>query len=164
MQRKKICGRRGDVSFYHSVYGWMARLAGGPTRKQFKESRAFKRARENSSEFTMCAQVSSEVRREIILCTKEKDKTLYHRLMKLMRLVANDDRISLRGQRDPCKGMLTAEGQERLRDFKIGKNLNLYEVLAKSGYLKPADCTPEKNVFIETGQTACRIMVRKGKK
>jgi hypothetical protein len=134
-QRKKIWGRRGDVCYYPSVYGWMARLAGGPSRKQFMKSAAFARARENSSEFSLCAKMAGEVRREVILYTKKLDKKLYHRLMKLMRLLANDDTGSVRGKRDPRTGMNTEEGQKRLKSFKITRRLYLYKVLVKSGYL-----------------------------
>ena len=118
------------------MFGWLVRRKGGPSRKQFKTSPAFIRSRENSEEFTTCARAAASVRRLVITHTAHKDKTLYHRLMKLMRLLANNDQRSLRGKRDPMKGMLTVQAQARLKEFKISENLCLYDILLIAGFFK----------------------------
>jgi len=143
----KISGTFDDLSFYHSVFGWLVRRKGGPGRRQFKTSPAFARSRENSAEFTACARTASSIRRLLMIRTAQKDKTLYHRLIKLMRLLANDDQSSLRGKRDPLKGMQTMQGQARLKEFKISGDLCLYDILLGAGLLKECqDRVTERNI------------------
>jgi len=130
----KISGTLDDLSFYHSVFGWLIRTKGGPTRKQFKTSPSFARSRENSDEFVTCARAAASIRQLVLNYTGNKDKTLYHRLMKLMRLLANDDNVSRRGARDPLKGMLTTQGRHRLRHFEITGGLSLHTVLVTTNF------------------------------
>ncbi|PBQ34676.1 hypothetical protein CNR22_23835 [Sphingobacteriaceae bacterium] len=132
----KLSGTVNGISFYKSVFGWLVRAKGGPKRKQFKTSPAFVRSRENSEEFTACARAASTIRRLVIRHTGYKDKTLYHRLMKLMRLLADNDKESLRGKRDPMKGMQTRQAQALLKEFKITKDLCLYDILLIAGFIK----------------------------
>jgi|GEM_PF-6432959 len=143
----KISGTFDDLSFYHSVFGWLVRRKGGPGRRQFKTSPAFARSRENSAEFTACARTASSIRRLVMIRTAYKDKTLYHRLIKLMRLLANDDTLALRGLRDPLKGMQTIQGQARLKEFKISGELCLYDILLGAGFFKEGrDKVTERNI------------------
>jgi hypothetical protein len=139
----KISGTIDDLSFYKSVFGWLVRRKGGPTRKQFKSSPAFERSRENSSEFTRCSQAASAMRKLIIKHTSIKHKTIYHRLIKLMRLLANADQTSPRGRRDPLKDMHTKQGQLLLKDFEITPELTLYKLLVSVGLLKAASVSTE---------------------
>ena len=143
----KISGTFDDLSFYHSVFGWLVRRKGGPGRKQFKTSPAFARSRENSAEFTACARAASSIRRLVMIRTVQKDKTLYHRLIKLMRLLANDDTQALRGLRDPLNGMQAMQGQARLKEFKISGDLCLYDILLGAGLFKECrDKVTERNI------------------
>ncbi len=132
----KISGTIDELSFYKSVFGWLVRRKGGPTRKHFKTSPSFARSRDNSSEFTLCSQAASAIRKLIIKHTGLKDKTLYHRLIKLMRLLANADQTSVRGQRDPLKGIHTAEGKLLLKNFEITTGFTLFCLLITLGYIK----------------------------
>ncbi|PBQ32699.1 hypothetical protein CNR22_13250 [Sphingobacteriaceae bacterium] len=132
----KLSGTVYGISFYHSVFGWLARCKGGPSRKQFKTSPVFVRSRENSEEFTTCARAAAALRRLVIKHTAHRDKSLYHRLMKLMRLLADNDKDSLRGKRDPMKGMQTIEARALLKEFKISENLCLYDLLLIEGLIK----------------------------
>ena len=132
----KISGTFDELSFYHSVFGWLVRRKGGPSRRQFKTSPAFIRSRENSEEFTACARTAASVRQLVMTHTAHKDKTLYHRLMKLMRLLANNDKYSVRGKRDPMKGMQTIQAQAHLKEFKISEDLCLYDILLIAGFFK----------------------------
>lgn len=132
----KISGTIDGFSFYNSVYGWLIRRKGGPTSKRFKTSPAFERSRENSEEFTACSKAASAVRKLVILHCGIADKSLYHRLIKLMRLLADHDQLSVRGRRDPLKGISTAKGLARLKDFEITVGLNLYDILSGTDLLK----------------------------
>jgi hypothetical protein len=132
----KISGTIDDLSFYNSVFGWLVRRKGGPTRKQFKNAPNFARSRENSNEFTRCPQAASAIRKLIIKHTNIKHKTLYHRLIKLMRLLANADETSPRGYRDPLKGMQSTQGISLLKNFEISPGLSLYSVLVSAGLIQ----------------------------
>ena len=160
----KISGTRDELSFYHSIFGWLVRRKGGPSRKQFKTSPVFIRSRENSDEFTACARAAASVRRVVVTRTDHKDKTLYHRLMKLMRLLANDDKCSLRGKRDPQKGMQTTQGQARLKEFEITNSLCLYDILLTTDFLKEQQETQKVKEFNTTIISSVAIKRRRKKK
>ncbi len=46
----KLKGTFYGVTYYKSVFGWLARLKAGPTSKQFKTAPGFARSRENSTD------------------------------------------------------------------------------------------------------------------
>lgn len=146
----KISGTIDGISFYNSVFGWLLRMKGGPSRKQFKTSPAFVRSRENSSEFTACAKAASAIRRLVITHTGIKDKTLYHRLMKLMRILADNDKISARGHRDPLKGILNKAAQFYLKDFRVNDELSLYDTLLANNYfMKVGNPSGDKDPLVK---------------
>lgn len=132
----KIRGTIDGVSFYHSQFGWLVRMKGGPTRKQSMTSPAFERSRENSAEFKACSMTASSIRKTVLAETGTPDPTLYHRLMKLMRRLADEDRSSLRGESDPAKGLNTETGRKLMGEFRVGEDQNLLEVFVKYGFLK----------------------------
>lgn len=160
----KMSGTFDDLSFYNSVFGWLVRTKGGPTRKQFKTSPSFVRARENSSEFTACSQAASFTRSMIIQRAGVNDKTLYHRLMKLMRLLSNYDEISLRGKRDPWKGMGNIKAQACLKEFEIAGGLSLFELLCEAGYIHPNTDSQTTLAPARTVQSEPGVIKRKRKK
>ena len=53
-----------------------------------------------------------------------------------MRLLANADQTSARGQRDPLKGIHTAQGKLLMQDFEITTGLTLFYLLFDIGYIK----------------------------
>lgn len=131
----KISGTVDGLSFYKSVFGWLVRRKGGPGSKQFKTSPAFARSRENSTEFAACSKAASLIRHLVLAHTRVQDKTLYHRLMKLMRRLADYDIYAQRGQRDPLKGIASAKALSHLKDFKITPEWSLYDLLKRSRFL-----------------------------
>jgi hypothetical protein len=141
----KISGTIDDISFYNSLFGWPVRTKGGPSRKQFKRLPAFARPRENSNEFSLCSKAASVIRKIIINHANPKPRTiklgtLYHRLIKLMCRLADTDKTSVRGQRDPLKGIHTAQGKLLLKDFEITEGLNLYIFLLSINYIQETPC------------------------
>jgi hypothetical protein len=153
----KISGTFDDLSFYHSVFGWLVRRKGGPGRDQFKRSPSFARARENSAEFAACARAAASIRRLAFIHTGKKDKTLYHRLIKLMRMLADNDRVSVRGKRNPWKGMLTEQGQITLKEFKITGELSLYDVLASAAVHENAREVREPGISASPTQSSTTV-------
>lgn len=156
----KISGTIDDLSFYNSQFGWLVRRKGGPSRKQFKNSPSFSRARENSSEFTNCSRAASIIRKLVLLFLKgaarraedsnslSPDKQLYHRLITLMRLLANEDKRSARGSRHPFNALSLPNTLTLLKNFQITQELDLYSILRCSGLLKPTKQLRRKKVNI----------------
>src|SRR5690606_2685804 len=132
----KLSGTFHGLSFYNSMFGWLVRMKGGPTTKQFKTSPKFARSRENSTEFTACGTMAAAVRREVIQSTGIKDRKLYHRLVKLMRLLADEDKISVRGERKPQIGIESEEGKKLLDNFYLEGGFNLRNILKAAGLVK----------------------------
>lgn len=145
---KKISGTYQGVSFYHSMFGWLVRIKGGPTTKQFKTSPRFARSRENSSEFTNCVKMASLVRGVLIDSTGIKDRTLYHRLIKLMRMLADEDKSSKRGERKPEIGLQKEEGRWLLNEFYLEGGFNLENILKTAGIVKESKITKPESVQV----------------
>lgn len=131
----KIRGTIDGLSFYPSMFGWLVRRKGGPTRKQFLTSPACARSRENSREFARCSPLASKVRRLVIERTGNCDKTLYHRLFRLMSMLLKEDRLSVRGERDPMVGMNSLAGLMLIGEFTLRGGLSLYQLLVDAYFL-----------------------------
>lgn len=138
----KFSGTVDGLSFYNSQFGWLIRKCGGPTTNQFKNSIAFKLARNNSNEFTLCARTAAAIRTLVYNHTGKKDPTLYHRLIKLMRLLANEDKSSKHGQRHPLKGMHSYKAKQLLLNFKIRNDISLFTILLNAHIIKRSSLKP----------------------
>ena len=75
--------------------------------------------------------------------------------MKLMRLLADADQTSARGQRNPLKGIHTSEGKLLLKNFEIAAGLNLYDQLVSINYVE--EITSCKKL----GQTNKRSIIKR---
>ena len=113
----RIIGTIGDLSFYKSGDQYLAREKGGPSREQFKRSPAFAGSRKMSEEFGHISRSSSRSRQALITLTGMRDKSLYHRLFKLLRLVVAEDKTNLKGKRTVAQGLHTDEGRNLLHNF-----------------------------------------------
>ena len=103
----KLEGTIGDVSFYKSKDGYLAREKGGVDANRIKNDPAFQRTRENGSEFGRAGKASKLIRtafRPLIL--KTKDSKLTSRLTKQMLKVIQADATNPRGQRTVKDGNL----------------------------------------------------------
>ncbi|MHB1146962.1 MAG: hypothetical protein ACYC01_05130, partial [Lutibacter sp.] len=96
----KLKGTIGDISFYKSSDGHLAREKGGIDKSRMKNDPAFQRTRENGSEFGRAGKGGKLVRSAIrILLLNAKDKRVVSRLTTDLLKVVKTDAINERGMR-----------------------------------------------------------------
>lgn len=96
----KLKGKVGDLSFYKTKDGYLARKKGGASAKQIKNDPRYQRTRENMVEFGEVCTASKKIRtvvRDMILLAYDPKmaQRLTARVYRMMKL----DTTSLRGQR-----------------------------------------------------------------
>lgn len=103
----KLKGTIGDITFYKSQDGYLARQKGGVDKDRFLNDPKFQRTRENAQEFGRAGKASKT------LCTairpvlnKTQDSRMISRLVKLMMTVIKADQVSDRGKRNVLDGEL----------------------------------------------------------
>lgn len=103
----KLKGTIGDITFYKSKDGYLAREKGGITRERFMNDPNFQRTRENASEFGRAGKASKIMGTAIRpVLNKIKDSRMISRLVKSMTAVIKADAVSDRGQRNVLDGEL----------------------------------------------------------
>lgn len=96
----KLKGTIGDISFYKSADGHMARAKGGIDASRMANDPAFQRTRENGSEFGRAGKGGKLIRGAVrVLLQNAKDKRVVSRLVKSLVAVAKSDPINERGLR-----------------------------------------------------------------
>ena len=116
----KLKGTIGDISFYKSADGHLARSKGG-VENRIANDPAFQRTRENGSEFGRAGKGGKVIRNAIrVLLQNAKDKRVVSRLTKILVAVTKTDAVNERGLRTIEDGdMNTLLGFE----FKLGATL-----------------------------------------
>jgi hypothetical protein len=96
----KLKGGIGDISFYKTKDGYLARTKGGVDGKRIANDPAFQRTRENGSEFGTAAKGSKLLRTALrLLLQNASDSRVSNRLTKQMLTVVKSDAINDRGLR-----------------------------------------------------------------
>lgn len=101
----KLKGTIGDLSFYKSKDGYLAREKGGIDAERIKNDPAFARTRENGSEFGRAGKAGKLIRtafRPLLL--KTRDSKVTSRLTKQLIEVIKSDGDNVRGQRKVTNG------------------------------------------------------------
>jgi hypothetical protein len=101
----KLVGTIGDISFYKSQDGFLAREKGGVDGKRIATDAAFQRTRENGSEFGRAGKSGKLIRtafRNLVM--NVSDNRLTSRLVAEMVKVLQADITSVRGQRNVIDG------------------------------------------------------------
>ncbi|MDI1256962.1 MAG: hypothetical protein PSV16_12770 [Flavobacterium sp.] len=101
----KLKGTIGDITFYKTEDGYMAREKGGIDANRIKNDPAFQRTRENGAEFGRAGKAAKVLRtamREIL--QNCKDRRLSSRLTRDMVKVIQADTVSVRGERNVIDG------------------------------------------------------------
>jgi hypothetical protein len=117
----KLEGTIGDVSFYKSKDGYLARGKGGVDKGRIQSDPAFQRTRENGSEFGRAGSAGRTLRtafRPLLL--KTSDSRVTSRLTQEMMKVIKADEISNRGERNVLDGEL-----ELLTGFEFNSSASL---------------------------------------
>ena len=127
----KVEGTMGDVSFYKKGEDFFIRSKGGVSKERILTDPAFKRTRENGTEFGTITSAGRLFRNaNAILIKKAYDGTLNTRLTHLLAKVKNADLVSVRGQRNITGGLTTPEGKAFLRGFDFNSRSQLRSIFA----------------------------------
>jgi len=121
----KLKGTLGDISFYKSGDGHLARTKGGVDASRIANDPAFQRTRENGSEFGRAGNGGKVIRNAIrVLLQNAKDKRVVSRLTKSLVAVTKTDAINERGLRTVQDGdMSVLQGFEFNLNGKLGSTL-----------------------------------------
>lgn len=121
----KLKGTLGDISFYKSGDGHLARTKGGVDASRIANDPAFQRTRENGSEFGRAGKGGKVIRNAIrVLLQNAKDKRVVSRLTKNLVAVTKTDTVNERGQRTIEDGdMNLLKGFEFNVNGKLGATL-----------------------------------------
>jgi hypothetical protein len=104
----KLQGTIGDVSFYKSQDGYLAREKGGVDGDRIKNDPAFARTRENGSEFGRAGKAGKLIRTAFRpLLQKAADNKVTSRLTQQMMKVLQADTTNSRGERTALAGDLS---------------------------------------------------------
>src|ERR1041384_6659335 len=109
----ELRGKVGDMVFYRTRYGKIARQIGVVSTERRKTDPAYARTRDNNSEFGYSARMSKLMRRGVHdCCPYVETGTTHHRLNGFIRKVVQGDTVSERGKR-----RLKAENVRQLEGF-----------------------------------------------
>ncbi|ANW96251.1 hypothetical protein AXE80_08145 [Wenyingzhuangia fucanilytica] len=96
----KLKGTIGDISFYKTTDGHLARAKGGIEKSRIQNDPAFQRTRENGSEFGTAGKGGKLLRNAIrILLQNAKDRRVTSRLTTSILKVVKTDTTNVRGER-----------------------------------------------------------------
>lgn len=121
----KLKGTIGDVSFYKSKDGYLAREKGGVDAARIKNDPAFQRTRENGSEFGRAGKSGRVLRNAFrILVQNASDSKVTSRVTKEMLSIIKTDAVNVRGERTASNGDL-----ESLKGFDFNNEGKLNATL-----------------------------------
>ncbi len=129
----KLKGTMGDITFYRTRDGYMAREKGGIDAQRMHRDPAFQRTRENMAEFGRAGRAGKLVRNSIQnLIRKAGDPRMVSRLTKEMVKVIQMDATNPRGLRNVIDGEA-----ELLQGFEFNINGKLPAVRTTSWFPLP---------------------------
>lgn len=160
----KLSGVMGDLSFYKSVYGFLARKKTGVSRKAIMTDPRFKRTRENASEFGHSAKSAKLIRVAIRpLLHLAKDSMTVQRLTKELVKVMQSDSLNIRGMRKVSEGNLGIlkgfdfNNNGRLSSTFLGSFTLELDGISGTSLLKIAPFSPLKTLRAPEGTTHFKI-------
>jgi hypothetical protein len=117
----KLEGTIGDISFYKTQDGMLARAKGGVSAERIQSNASFARTRENMEEFGRAGSAGKLLRTTFRQLLQDgADNRMVSRLTKEMMIVVKADATSTRGQRNVLDGEL-----ELLEGFDFNVNAKL---------------------------------------
>ncbi len=157
----KLQGTIGDITFYKSKDGYIAKEKSGVEGDRIKNDPSFQRTRENGAEFATSAK-SGKVLRDAVrsMSQNASDNRLTARLTGLMSKVKNLDGTSVRGERNVGVGIQTVEAKALLKGFDFNKEailgsilFNNYSVVLGTGEITLEDLVPINELNVPSGAT-----------
>lgn len=157
----KLKGKIGDLSFYKTQDGHLAREKGGVDAERIAKDPAFIRTRENGAEFGSAASAGKLMRDALRpLMLRASDGRVTSRLTKVMTDIKNLDATSARGQRTVGSAIPLVPAKERLKGFNFNIRSILGSVLYKSysvdiatGAIDMAQLVPTNEIAAPSGAT-----------
>ena len=157
----KLHGTLNGITFYNSVFGYIARSKGGPSSSQVANDPSFARTRENAKEFGHSSRMGTLLRKTVLTLSKNaSDNRLTPRMAQIMTKIKDTDTLSARGERNVATGLATAQGKELLKgfDFNIKAPLSTvlrkrYELIPNTGALTIDDLSPKNDIVVPQGAT-----------
>lgn len=135
----KLKGTIGDISFYKTQDGHLAREKGGVDATRIATDAAFVRTRENGAEFGSSASSGKLLRGALRnLMMTASDNRVTARLTKIMTDVKNLDATSVRGKRTVGVAIALAPAKALLKGFNFNKSAILGSILFKPYTVAPA--------------------------
>lgn len=157
----KLKGTIGDLSFYKTKDGHLAREKGGVDAERILNDPSFARTRENNSEFGGSAR-SGKLTRDNLrpISLNATDGRVVARLTKLMSQIKNLDTTSARGERNVGVAMATAQAKTLLKGFEFNKDALMSSLLFKpwalnttTGVITIAGLAPALDIIYPEGAT-----------
>jgi hypothetical protein len=157
----KLKGTIGDITFYKTQDGSLAREKGGVDGDRIANDPAFVRTRENGVEFGSSAS-SGKVLRDAIrpLLMSASDNRVIGRLVKVMTDIKNQDAVSARGLRTVGVGITVPGALALLKNFNFNKRAILgavlfkpYNVTIATGVIKINNLVPVNDIAFPAGAT-----------
>ncbi len=157
----KLKGTIGDITFYKTQDGNLAREKGGVDAERIANDPAFIRTRENGVEFGSSAS-SGKILRDAIrpMLMSASDNRVVARLVKIMTDIKNQDTVSARGLRTVGVGITVPAAKALLKDFNFNKRAILGAVLFKpytvnisTGVIKISGLVPVNDIAFPSGAT-----------
>jgi hypothetical protein len=128
----KLKGKIGDLSFYKTKDGHLAKEKGGVDGNRIKNDPTFIRTRENNAEFGASA-TSGKLTRDSLrpIAQNASDNRVVSRITTLMTKVKNLDLTSVRGKRNVGVAIASATAKALIKGFEFNKNALLGSILYK---------------------------------
>jgi hypothetical protein len=162
----KLKGTIGDISFYKTSDGHLARAKGGVDANRIANDPAFQRTRENGSEFGRAGKGGKVLRNAIrYLLLQAKDKRVVSRLTTDMLKVVKTDATNDRGLRTIQDGDLSLlEGFDFNINGKLGSTLfadytKAFDRVAGDATLSLAPFAPNVHIAAPAGTTHFKMLL-----
>lgn len=162
----KLKGTLGDITFYKTTDGHLARTKGGVDANRIANDPAFQRTRENGSEFGRAGKGGKLLRNAIrILLQNAKDKRITSRLTKDLLAIVKTDAVNARGLRTITDGDLNLLlGFEFNINGKLGTTLyaafvNAFDRVTGDATLDLAAFSPILRIAAPTGTTHFKVVM-----
>ena len=129
----KLKGKIGELSFYKTQDGHLAREKGGVDASRIANDPAFVRTRENGAEFGSSATSGKTLRDSLrTMVMTASDNRVTSRLTKVMTDIKNLDTTSARGERTVGTAIALAPAKALLKGFNFNNKAILGSMLFKS--------------------------------
>ena len=161
----KLKGKIGDISFYKTQDGHLAREKGGVDASRIANDAAFIRTRENGAEFGSSASSGKLVRSALrTMLMTAGDNRVTSRLTKLMTDIKNLDATSVRGKRVVGVAIALAPAKALLKGFNFNDRAILGSILFKpfavttaTGVITINGLVPTNDIAFPVGATHISI-------